>query len=100
MVHAPAASYSEGEKRNGDPLESIVPASAVLGVRYAPSPVWNVTAAVTHAVAKHADDAYTTAANGTVTTRPSSTRPMATVLDLYGSWNITRSGGSAPASTT
>lgn len=85
-----AASYSEGEKRNGDPLESIVPASAVLGVRYAPSPVWNVTAAVTHAAAKHADDAYTTAANGTVTTPAFVDKADGyTVLDLYGSWNIT-----------
>lgn len=85
-----AASYSKGEKRNGDPLESIVPASAVLGVRYAPSPVWNLTAAVTHALAKHADDAYTTAANGTVSTPAFVDKADGyTVLDLYGSWNIT-----------
>lgn len=84
-----AASYSEGKKQNGDPLESIVPASAVLGVRYAPSAVWNVTAAVTHAAAKHADDAYTTAANGTVSTPAWLDKADGyTVLDLFGSWNI------------
>jgi hemoglobin/transferrin/lactoferrin receptor protein len=84
-----AASYSEGKKQNGDPLESIVPASAVLGVRYAPSPVWNLTAAVTHAAAKHADDAYTTAANGTVSTPAWLDKADGyTVLDLFGSWNI------------
>jgi len=84
-----AASYSEGRKQNGDPLESIVPPSAVLGVRYAPSPVWNVTAAVTHALAKDADDAYTTAANGTVSTPAWLDKADGyTVLDLFGSWNI------------
>lgn len=84
-----AASYSEGKKQNGDPLESIVPASAVLGVRYAPSAAWNVTAAVTHAAAKHADDAYTTAANGTVSTPAWVDKADGyTVLDLFGSWNL------------
>lgn len=85
-----AASYSEGSKRNGDPLESIVPASAVLGVRYAPSPVWNVTASVTHAVAKKAEDAYTTNSTGTrVTPAFVDKADGYTVLDLYGSWTIT-----------
>jgi len=85
-----AASYSEGEKRNGDPLDSIVPASAVLGVRYAPSPVWNLTASVTHAVAKKARDAYTTDATGKVTTPAFVDKADGyTVLDLYGTWNVT-----------
>lgn len=85
-----AASYSEGKKQNGDPLESIVPPSAVLGVRYAPSAVWNVTAAVTYALAKDADDAYTTAANGTISTPAWLDKADGyTVLDLFGSWNIT-----------
>ncbi|MCF7749361.1 TonB-dependent hemoglobin/transferrin/lactoferrin family receptor [Bacillus subtilis subsp. subtilis] len=85
-----AASYSQGEKRNGDPLESIVPASAVVGVRYAPSPVWNVTASVTHAVAKKAKDAYTTNSAGTrVTPAFVDKADGYTVLDLYGTWNLT-----------
>lgn len=85
-----AASYAKGEKRNGDPLESIVPASAVLGVRYAPSPVWNLTASVTHAVAKKTKDAYTTDATGKVTTPAFVDKADGyTVLDLYGTWNVT-----------
>lgn len=85
-----AASYSEGEKRNGDPLESIVPASAVVGVRYAPSAVWSVTANVTHAVAKRASDAYTTNAAGErVAPDFVGKADGYTVLDLYGTWNVT-----------
>ncbi len=85
-----AAAYSEGEKRNGDPLESIVPASAVLGLRYAPSPTWDVTASLTHAWGKNADDAYTTAANGTRETLDWVDKADGyTVLDLTGTWNIT-----------
>jgi hemoglobin/transferrin/lactoferrin receptor protein len=84
-----AASYSEGEKRNGDPLDSIVPPSAVVGLRYAPSDVWNMTLAVTHAWEKNPRDAYTTAANGTVTTPAFVDKADGyTVLDLFGSWNI------------
>ncbi|MDR6095878.1 TonB-dependent hemoglobin/transferrin/lactoferrin family receptor [Stenotrophomonas sp. SORGH_AS_0321] len=85
-----AAAYSEGEKANGDPLESIVPASVVVGLRYAPSPVWNVTANLTHAWGKDADDAYTTLANGTRETPDWVGKADGyTVLDLVGSWNVT-----------
>ena len=85
-----AAAYSEGEKANGDPLESIVPASAVVGLRYAPSPVWNVTANLTHAWGKNADDAYTTLANATRETPDWVGKADGyTVLDLVGSWNVT-----------
>jgi hemoglobin/transferrin/lactoferrin receptor protein len=56
-----AWAYSEGEKKNGDPLPSIVPATGVLGLRYAsPSQRWAVTANVTHAEAKQVEDAIIT----------------------------------------
>lgn len=85
-----AAAYSEGEKADGDPLESIVPASVVVGLRYAPSPVWNVTANLTHAWGKDADDAYTTLADGTRGTPDWVGKADGyTVLDLVGSWNVT-----------
>jgi len=85
-----AAAYSKGEKRNGDPLESIVPASAVLGVRYAPSLLWSVSANLTHAWGKSASDAYTTSANGTqVVPAWTGKADGYTVLDLTANWNIT-----------
>ncbi|GAB3048003.1 TonB-dependent hemoglobin/transferrin/lactoferrin family receptor [Stenotrophomonas tumulicola] len=85
-----AASYSEGEKADGDPLESIVPASAVLGLRYAPSPAWNVTANVTRGWGKNASDAYTTAADGTREAPDWVGKADGyTVVDLVGSWNVT-----------
>lgn len=85
-----AASYSEGEKKNGDPLESIVPASGVVGLRYAPSKRWNLTGSMTHAVSKSAKDAYTTAANGAVTTPAWVGKADGyTVFDLHGGFNIT-----------
>lgn len=84
-----AASYSEGEKKNGDPLESIVPASGVIGVRYAPTKRWNLTGSMTHSVAKKAKDAYVTAANGSVSTPAWVDKADGyTVFDLYGTFNI------------
>lgn len=52
-----AYSYNEGDKANGDPLRSINPASAVLGLRY-DAANWQVTANITHSAAKKAEDAY------------------------------------------
>jgi len=87
-----AASYSEGEKANGDPLESIVPATAVLGVRYAPSRRWNLNASVTHGWGKSASDAYTTSSTGVVATPAFVDKADGfTTVDLYGTWHITDS---------
>lgn len=52
-----AYSRNEGEKQNGDPLRSINPASAVLGLRY-DAANWDLTANITHSAAKKAADAY------------------------------------------
>ncbi|TDR42534.1 hemoglobin/transferrin/lactoferrin receptor protein [Tahibacter aquaticus] len=85
-----AYSYNEGEKQNGDPLASIVPASGVLGLRYdAPSRRWNLTGNLTHSAAKQRGDAVETAANGTVTPSSAYLSDRFTVLDILASVYLT-----------
>jgi hemoglobin/transferrin/lactoferrin receptor protein len=53
-----AGAYSEGEKQNGDPLPSILPANGVLGLRYqSRTQRWALTGNLTHAAAKKMSDA-------------------------------------------
>jgi hemoglobin/transferrin/lactoferrin receptor protein len=87
-----AWNYSEGEKRNGDPLPSIVPATGVLGLRYAaPSQRWTVTGNVTHAEAKQLEDATITAtADFFESLVPDYLSDAHTVLDLFGDFNVTQ----------
>lgn len=83
-----AYSYNEGEKENGDPLRSINPASAVLGLRYEGAN-WHLTANVTHSAAKKAKDAW--GDNSTdATTYPYLTDSY-TVVDVMGTWDLTPS---------
>jgi hemoglobin/transferrin/lactoferrin receptor protein len=89
-----AWTYSEGEKKNGDPLPSIVPATGVLGLRYqSPTQRWSLTGNVTHAKAKKMEDAALTevAANDFFTSlEPDYLSDAYTVLDLFGEINITK----------
>lgn len=89
-----AWSYSEGEKDNGDPLPSIVPATGVLGLRYeSPTQRWSVTGNISHAEAKKIEDATLTetAANDFFTSLvPDYMSDAYTTLDLFGDINITK----------
>ncbi len=86
-----AASYTEGEKKNGSPLDSIQPANAVLGVNYrAVDGRWNLTANVTHSVGKSASDISNTRDDWGTSQSAFVERANAyTVVDLFGTWNIT-----------
>jgi hemoglobin/transferrin/lactoferrin receptor protein len=86
-----AWAYSEGEKKNGDPLESIVPATGVLGLRYASaSQRWDVTGNLTHAAAKQREDALLTASDDIwQELSPDYLSDEYTVLDLFGTFNVT-----------
>jgi hemoglobin/transferrin/lactoferrin receptor protein len=90
-----AWAYSKGDKNNGDPLPSIVPATGVVGLRYAaPSRRWTVAANVTHAAAKKIEDAVltATAANDFFTSLvPDYLSDEYTVVDLFGTLNVTKS---------
>jgi hemoglobin/transferrin/lactoferrin receptor protein len=87
-----AWSYNEGEKDNGDPLPSIVPATGVLGLRYqSPTQRWSLTGNVTHAEAKQLADATLTESNDFFTSLvPDYLSDAYTVLDLFGDINITQ----------
>jgi hemoglobin/transferrin/lactoferrin receptor protein len=89
-----AWAYSEGEKGNGDPLPSIVPATGVLGLRYqSPTQRWSVTGNVSHAEAKKLEDATITEtpANDFFTSLvPDYLSDAYTVLDLFGDISITK----------
>jgi hemoglobin/transferrin/lactoferrin receptor protein len=85
-----AYSYNEGEKQNGDPLTSIVPASGVLGLRYdAPSRRWNVTGNLTHSAAKNRNDAVETNASGNQVASSAYLSDRFTVFDLLTTINLT-----------
>jgi hemoglobin/transferrin/lactoferrin receptor protein len=86
-----AWTYNEGEKKNGDPLPSIVPATGVIGLRYAaPSQGWSLTANVTHAAAKKLEDATITATNDFFESlAPDYLSDESTVLDLLGEFDVT-----------
>ena len=85
-----AWSYSEGEKKNGDPLPSIVPATGVLGLRYqSPTQRWSLTGNVTHAEAKQLEDATLTETNDFFQSlTPDYLSNEYTVLDLFGDVEI------------
>ncbi|HEY0684591.1 MAG TPA: TonB-dependent hemoglobin/transferrin/lactoferrin family receptor [Steroidobacter sp.] len=89
-----AWSYSEGEKQNGDPLPSIVPATGVVGLRYdSPTQRWSLTGNVSHAEAKKLEDAALTqtAPNDFFTSLvPDYLSDSYTVLDLFGEIDITK----------
>lgn len=88
-----ARAYSEGKKNNGDPLPSIVPATGVLGLRYAaPSQRWNVAGNLTHAAAKKLEDATLTSSTDFFQSLvPDYLSSQYTVLDLLGNFNVTKS---------
>lgn len=89
-----AWSYNEGEKQNGDPLPSIVPASGVLGLRYeSPTERWSLTGNVTHAEPKKMEDARlteTSPGDFFTSAEPDFLSDGHTVLDLVGEVNITK----------
>ncbi|MDY6948649.1 MAG: TonB-dependent hemoglobin/transferrin/lactoferrin family receptor [Pseudomonadota bacterium] len=89
-----AWSYNDGEKENGDPLPSIVPASGVLGLRYeSPTQRWSLTGNVTHADAKKRADAtltHTTPGDFFTSLAPDYLSDAHTVLDLFGDINLTK----------
>lgn len=85
-----AWSYSEGERKNGDPLPSIVPATGVIGLRYAaPSQQWSFAGNVTHAKPKKLKDATISSAEGFFEQLvPDYLSDSYTVLDLFGNINV------------
>lgn len=89
-----AWSYSEGEKDNGDPLPSIVPATGVVGLRYqSPTQRWSLSGNVTHADAKKMEDARLTEVSPGdffTSAEPDFLSDAYTVLDLLGEVNITK----------
>jgi hemoglobin/transferrin/lactoferrin receptor protein len=85
-----AWAYSEGEKKNGDPLPSVVPATGVLGVRYA-SQRWAITGNVTHAEAKQLEDAVITETSDFFESlTPDYLSDAYTVFDLLAEINVTK----------
>ena len=87
-----AWAYSEGEKQNGDPLPSIIPATGVLGLRYqSPTQRWSLTGNVTHAEAKKLEDATLTETSDFFASLvPDYLSDAYTILDLIGEINITK----------
>lgn len=89
-----AWAYGEGEKENGDPLPSIVPATGVLGLRYqSPTQRWSLTGNVTHTDAKKMEDARlteTSPGDFFTSAEPDFLSDAFTVLDLLGEINITK----------
>lgn len=85
-----AYSYNEGEKKNGDPLLSIVPHSGVVGIEYQPdSRRWAASLSMTRSGSKQADDVVVTAANGTQTQGAAFLTDAFTLFDLQGRYHIT-----------
>jgi hemoglobin/transferrin/lactoferrin receptor protein len=86
-----AWAYSEGQRKNGDPLESIVPATGVLGLRYAAaSQRWDVAGNITHAAAKKLEDALLTSTDDVwQELAPDYLSNEYTVLDVFGNFNVT-----------
>lgn len=90
-----AYSYNEGEDNDGEPLGSIVPAKAVLGLNYvAPSRRWNLTVNVTHQEDKDPSDygrSITNSSYGAEVVPVYAYKARAyTLLDLFGSYDITK----------
>ncbi|MBL8271308.1 TonB-dependent hemoglobin/transferrin/lactoferrin family receptor [Steroidobacter sp.] len=85
-----AWAYSEGEKKNGDPLPSIVPATGVLGLRYdSPTQRWSLTGNISHAEAKKLEDATLTESNDFFQSLvPDYLSDAYTTLDLFGELEI------------
>lgn len=85
-----AASYTEGEKGDGTPLDSIQPASGVLGVNYrADDGRWNVTANLTHTQGKSEDDVSGTVGFGVADSAFVDRANSWSVVDLFGTFNVT-----------
>ncbi|NRQ43561.1 TonB-dependent hemoglobin/transferrin/lactoferrin family receptor [Rheinheimera sp. YQF-2] len=80
-----ALSYNDGETKDGEPLRSVNPASAVLGLRY-DAANWDLTANITHSAAKKAKDAYN-ADGSEAATYPYLTDSY-TVVDLMANFDI------------
>ncbi|WP_454828669.1 TonB-dependent hemoglobin/transferrin/lactoferrin family receptor [Pseudoxanthomonas wuyuanensis] len=85
-----AYSHAEGEKKNGDPLESISPDRGVLGLQYlAPQGRWSITGNLTHALAKKMKDAQLSETGDFFqTTTPDFLSDAYTVFDLFGSYTF------------
>lgn len=85
-----AYSYNEGEKKNGDPLLSIVPHSGVVGVEYQPDDRrWAASFSMTRSGSKNADDAVVTAVNGTQSQGAAFLTDAFTLFDLQGRYQVT-----------
>ncbi|MBM0105714.1 TonB-dependent hemoglobin/transferrin/lactoferrin family receptor [Steroidobacter sp. S1-65] len=88
-----AWAYSEGEKQNGDPLPSILPATGVVGLRYdSPTQRWSLTGNVSHAEAKKMKDAALTQTppdDFFTSLVPDYLSDAYTVLDLFGELHLT-----------
>ena len=88
-----AYSYNEGKDNDGEPLGSISPAKAVVGLTYnSPTQPWSVTANVTHQERKDPDDygtSITNASYGAEVVPVYAYKARAyTLLDLFGSYDI------------
>ncbi|MFC3116052.1 TonB-dependent hemoglobin/transferrin/lactoferrin family receptor [Cellvibrio fontiphilus] len=85
-----AYSYNDGEKKNGDPLLSIVPHSGVVGIEYQPNDRrWAASVSMTRSGSKQADDVVVTAADGSQTQGAAFLTDAFTLFDLQGRYQIT-----------
>ncbi|MBU1311337.1 MAG: TonB-dependent hemoglobin/transferrin/lactoferrin family receptor [Gammaproteobacteria bacterium] len=80
-----ALSYNDGETQDGEPLRSVNPASAVLGLRY-DGANWDLMANISHSAAKKAKDAYN--ADGTAAATYPYLTDSYTVVDLMANYDI------------
>lgn len=86
-----AWSYSEGERRNGDPLQSIVPANGVVGIHYRGSDRFSITGNLTHGAAKKMEDAALSNSGDFFSAgTPDFLSDSYTTVDLFGTLNITK----------
>lgn len=85
-----AGAYTEGEKSNGDPLPSISPARAVLGLSHASTEGrWNVHGTLTHSLSKKLGDARLSQGGGfTQPQTPDYLSDAYTVFDLFGTYHF------------
>lgn len=89
-----AWAYSEGDKQNGDPLPSILPATGIVGLRYdSPTQRWSLTGNVSHADSKKMKDAALTQTPPNdffASPVPDYLSDAYTVLDLFGELHLTQ----------
>lgn len=83
-----SSAYIDGEQDNGDPLTSVQPLSAKLGLSYA-NDTWGVNSTLTYSDAKDSGDAYSTNSDGERVERDYLNNSSA-VLDITAFYNVSK----------